>query len=572
MCVTLLTLASVSLLGAASAAAATLTVTTTTDTLASCSLREAIMAVDNPGTSTPCGPADPASNIIVLGPGTYTLSIPRAGSDDNSTGDLNVTGSTALTITGAGPPSTAVAGLSTLQDRLLSVSSASDVELVGLTLEGGHPTAPPTFTSCSAETATLDGGAIYNDGTLATNVVTLQGNTAGAGTSGTPGASGCPGGDGGALYNAADGTALLNNTMLLHNTAGAGGSGGAGTGSNAGAAGGSGGNGGGAANAGFLRLTNSTLAANTAGAGGAGGMGGSGGGNGGTGGAGGWGGGVFTNGANLGATNATLPGNSAGAGGAGGAGAGGGTGGTGGAGGNGGATAASNAPNSLLNATVAGNGIGAGGSGGSPSGTGGASGSGGGAYVQASSSANHLNLQNTIMAANSTTNCAPSTNITDGGHNLSTDGTCPAVIFANPDLMSLGDYGGYTATMALQPGSPAINAVPVSGAGCPATDQRGVSRPQGSACDIGAFEFAVPKIKITTPKNGAKYKQGSRVRASYTCTEGGITSPISTCTGTVPDGKRIDTSSLGTKSFTVTSTDKAGNTTTKTIHYKVVRK
>jgi hypothetical protein len=40
----------------------------------------------------------------------------------------------------------------------------------------------------------------------------------------------------------------------------------------------------------------------------------------------------------------------------------------------------------------------------------------------------------------------------------------------------------------------------------------------------------------------------------------------------VANGHRIDTSSLGTKSFTVTATDKQGNTTTKTVHYKITKK
>jgi hypothetical protein len=40
--------------------------------------------------------------------------------------------------------------------------------------------------------------------------------------------------------------------------------------------------------------------------------------------------------------------------------------------------------------------------------------------------------------------------------------------------------------MALQTGSPAIDAG--NAASCPGTDQRGINRPQGSACDIGAFE------------------------------------------------------------------------------------
>jgi serine/threonine protein kinase len=48
--------------------------------------------------------------------------------------------------------------------------------------------------------------------------------------------------------------------------------------------------------------------------------------------------------------------------------------------------------------------------------------------------------------------------------------------------------GGPTLTLALQAGSPAINAVPV--ANCDVTtDQRGVKRPQQNACDIGSYEY-----------------------------------------------------------------------------------
>jgi hypothetical protein len=54
-------------------------------------------------------------------------------------------------------------------------------------------------------------------------------------------------------------------------------------------------------------------------------------------------------------------------------------------------------------------------------------------------------------------------------------------------LSRLADNGGPTLTHALVPGSPAIDAAPVD-ADCPATDQRGVTRPQGGGCDIGAFE------------------------------------------------------------------------------------
>ncbi|MEE9492227.1 MAG: SdrD B-like domain-containing protein [Gammaproteobacteria bacterium] len=50
----------------------------------------------------------------------------------------------------------------------------------------------------------------------------------------------------------------------------------------------------------------------------------------------------------------------------------------------------------------------------------------------------------------------------------------------------LENNGGLTNTIALVPGSIAIDAANDT---CPATDQRGVTRPQGTACDIGAYEF-----------------------------------------------------------------------------------
>ena len=52
----------------------------------------------------------------------------------------------------------------------------------------------------------------------------------------------------------------------------------------------------------------------------------------------------------------------------------------------------------------------------------------------------------------------------------------------------LDDYGGATPTILLLSGSSAIDAG--NDSLCPAADQRGVTRPQGAHCDIGAFEAA----------------------------------------------------------------------------------
>lgn len=63
----------------------------------------------------------------------------------------------------------------------------------------------------------------------------------------------------------------------------------------------------------------------------------------------------------------------------------------------------------------------------------------------------------------------------------------------NPRLTPLGQYGGSVPIHALMAGSPAINAgspaTPGSGGtACQALDQRGVTRPVGARCDIGAVE------------------------------------------------------------------------------------
>jgi LPXTG-site transpeptidase (sortase) family protein len=64
---------------------------------------------------------------------------------------------------------------------------------------------------------------------------------------------------------------------------------------------------------------------------------------------------------------------------------------------------------------------------------------------------------------------------------------CTNIITADPKLGTLANYGGATQTLALLTGSSAIDSGNADN--CPATYQRGVSRPQGAGCDIGAYEF-----------------------------------------------------------------------------------
>ncbi len=77
-----------------------------------------------------------------------------------------------------------------------------------------------------------------------------------------------------------------------------------------------------------------------------------------------------------------------------------------------------------------------------------------------------------------------------------------------------------------------------------------------------------PTIAITSPKDGGVYTQGSTGNlASYMCTDSG--SGVATCTGPMPPGTPVDTSSTGPHSFTVTSTDNAGNSNSQTVNYTV---
>ena len=115
-----------------------------------------------------------------------------------------------------------------------------------------------------------------------------------------------------------------------------------------------------------------------------------------------------------------------------------------------------------------------------------------------------VNIRGTIIANNpSVDNCAPFM-VTSQGDNISSDGTCFATSIPlndrssiNPLLSEWANNGGPTRTYALQNGSPALNAVKVNTCPPPATDQRGVARPAGPFCDIGAFESTIAEIAVT---------------------------------------------------------------------------
>jgi hypothetical protein len=310
------------------------------------------------------------------------------------------------------------------------------------------------------------GGAIYNTGGLTLTNCEIANNTAtgggggnggtngsGTGTTSYPGSGGAGAmGAGAGLYNL--GTATLVNCTFSQNNATSGSSVAAGGPPNNNGNGLSGANGpnsigGGICNLGTATLVNCTLDQNsvTAGGGGDGGPG-SGLGRGGAGGNGGnaFGGDLYNAGTTS-VTNCTFADGSA-------------TGATGGAGGSG-----------------------------FDGGTSGSDGAGSGANII--SGAGTFNLKNSILAYPANGFSAAGA-ITDLGNNISSDGT-PGFTTTNshdsldPLLVPLDNNGGFALTMALLPGSPAIDAIFDSSA--PSFDERDYPRPAGNRSDIGAYEY-----------------------------------------------------------------------------------
>ena len=112
----------------------------------------------------------------------------------------------------------------------------------------------------------------------------------------------------------------------------------------------------------------------------------------------------------------------------------------------------------------------------------------------------------------------------NASRNIVEDGSsaCRPFLVGDPMLGSLADNGGPTMTMALLPGSPAIDTG--DSAFCLTTDQRGVTRPQGAQCDIGAFEYTLPPTP--TPTSTPIGRSGNPLYLSFTSSQtiGGVSS------------------------------------------------
>jgi hypothetical protein len=75
-------------------------------------------------------------------------------------------------------------------------------------------------------------------------------------------------------------------------------------------------------------------------------------------------------------------------------------------------------------------------------------------------------------------------------------------------------------------------------------------------------------VSITAPANDAVYLLDAAIASNYSCTDPGG-SGVGSCAGPSPSGSNFGTSPVGSRSFAVTATDRAGNAATVSSTYYV---
>jgi hypothetical protein len=419
-----------------------------------------------------------------------TIMFATNGTITLTNGELVLSGS--VNIAGPGPTNLIISGNNS--NRVFYVGAEVNSSISGITVTDGVAT-----------DTNGAGGGIYNVGNLTLNNCVVSSSSSGAGLPGTAGSgfpptsAGTPGGAGGmggGIFNL--GTLNLTACSIVGNIGGPGGTGGSATVSEGSfsdpiaTAGGAGGNGGGLYNSGTATLSACTFNGNSSGPGGTGGA-------------------IYTSFAGFSIISSSAQGGQGGS-----------------------AGAIYNSGSLILTlCTVDGNVAGAGGIGPPSSlgvnGTNGAAGTSGGSYnsgtmtIVASTvtrnngggagggvyNINEATAVNSLFALN-TAASAPDYfgSFSTQGHNLIGNnsgafgffvgndndivGTANAPI--DPLILPLADNGGPTWTVALKPGSPAMDAGNDAVLGSPfnlTTDQRGEPRKNGSHVDIGAYEIIV---------------------------------------------------------------------------------
>lgn len=92
---------------------------------------------------------------------------------------------------------------------------------------------------------------------------------------------------------------------------------------------------------------------------------------------------------------------------------------------------------------------------------------------------------------------------------------------------------------------------------------------RSNTATLTVVDKTAPSISIGSPTDGEVLTQGQKVAASYSCADEAGGSGVASCAGPVPSGGFLDSSTPGQKTFTVTASDKAGNTSSLTRTYTV---
>jgi hypothetical protein len=140
---------------------------------------------------------------------------------------------------------------------------------------------------------------------------------------------------------------------------------------------------------------------------------------------------------------------------------------------------------------------------------------------------------------------------------------------ANDGLSGLANSAdsSFTLTTSVPAGTETANAVTGSRTVCDVAGNCSTAGPIGG----NMVDKRPPAISISTPATGT-YLLNQALTASYGCNDGG--SGIASCAGPVASGNNLSTSTVGSKTFTVTAVDNAGNTAAPgsvsyTVAYKV---
>lgn len=188
------------------------------------------------------------------------------------------------------------------------------------------------------------------------------------------------------------------------------------------------------------------------------------------------------------------------------------------------------------------------------------SGEGGGLYNNSGAAT----FKNTILAGNQVLHASPAAldcfgQVTTGGHNLLqsaagctlSSSTAGDLLGQNPLLASLANNGGPTLTHAPGALSPAIDNGDT--AGCPATDQRGLPRPVGSSCDIGAVEDQNPLQRSPYTVNSLADTNDGRCDFQNCTLREAILAANSRPNGSTPDRIQFNIPGTGVLTIALTS-------------------